>query len=276
MARKTKTPKRRTIRKTEKAKTKKEVLEARRKRKLSKISAKETRDIKKIQSKEVQPEETSTEETSPDVEAVTVTQTETDYQPEENQPVETTEEQEEIINESLDNQMEFLKLKKKPSKKAGKKKPVHKPFMKKLLGVVKKSAFAPLLIPLIPFIPIMKAALKKKGKIVTGVNPEKYILAFYNTFVKPSNLDDSENFVTALAVPIIKAVAVWIKAIRDKKAKGEKLSKLEEIVDKTGSEVETEIQNEKDIQVKMSVGEIFTNPIVLIAVAVGLVIIIRK
>ena len=182
---------------------------------------------------------------------------------------------EEVVTaeESLNSQVENL-FKKKKKKKTGK--TGHKGFMKKLLSGVKKMTFAPLLIPLVPFIPMMKTILKKKGVTVTGANPKPYILAFYNKIVKPTMLDDSENIVEELASGVIKAVIGFISNLKKKKKDGQKLSKNEEEVLKVVEKIDKEIDEEIDDRQKKKVGTFVLSPVVLIIIAVGVIFIIKK
>jgi hypothetical protein len=92
--------------------------------------------------------------------------------------------------------------------------------------------------PLVPLVPMMKKALKKKGKPVPkGVN--NITKAFYNEVVtKHGNYDEihydneleADNIVAEAAAGIVKGVLEFVKGLKQKKANGGKLTPTEDAI----------------------------------------------
>lgn len=112
--------------------------------------------------------------------------------------------------------------------------------------------------PLIPFVPMMKSVLRKRGVTVPSKIEDLARAFFQNVARKTEGFEDLEP-VTITA--IITAIISYFKKLKEKKAKGENLSPEEsDVVD----EVEKVGEVASELQAEGSVGGVGSNKMLLI------------
>ena len=187
----------------------------------------------------------------------------------------------------------IVKRVKKTARKVGR---TAKRVAKKVGGAAKRVAFAPLL----PLKAMMVAALKRTGTKVTIRTPiDRVANLFYNNVVRKQhgfedydelNLDSyTEDNIAPIVAGIVEAIITFVKRSKEKKQKGEKLTKVEQIT-VTGTETaEANLRAKAEAEAQRQIGEkvlqtggdiggfIQDNKIMLIAVgAVIVFLMIRK
>lgn len=148
--------------------------------------------------------------------------------------------------------------------------------IKKTIGTVGKIGI------LLPFKGAMKKALKNNG-IPFKDNMDDITEKFYNFVIKKKgsnnylslNSNGNENHIAAeLIDTAISAIVTFFRALKEKKKRGEKLEKWEEDAINTVEAATDMVVDAAKDQAKYKIGDILTNPVVLICI--GLFLFMRK
>jgi len=155
-----------------------------------------------------------------------------------------------------------------------------KKILKKVGKAIKKVALAPAkaasFAALIPFQPMLKAAVKKKG-----IEPKKKLseLAkqFHSVVLQGKNFEE-ENLIEDIA-SIVKGIISFFqskkKVLEEKKAAGEELSEGEENTLDTVSAIEKQVQDTVVDGAKSSIGDFVTSPMGLIVIGLGIFALVK-
>ena len=110
----------------------------------------------------------------------------------------------------------------------------------------------PVILPILPFLPMMKKVLQKKGVKNIPKNPTKLVLLFSKEIMHKGKYDymsvdeHFENFVAAIA-GVVTGVLTFVKDLIKKKKKGEKLSPVEASI-ASGAEGVEKIAKEQAVE----------------------------
>ncbi len=150
-----------------------------------------------------------------------------------------------------------------------------------------------ILAPVMPLMPMMKRALKKKG-VTPPKMPIDVLNAFYKNVVKGgSNYDghlpnidlleiESDHLAPAVGA-VVSAVLAFVKLIKKKKNSGETLTKIEETIANGTEQIETELEEKAKTEVAEQVGSrlLFdkktqTIIIIVIVIIIGIAVYIAR